>query len=94
MDLDNFYDSGDVSGNGWVWSVAGRESDWTVKSIMLNYAGRGFSYDAEGTNRNVNVGYPELAQRMANSTMAGVGTENVFLLADNIGIRESVRPCR
>lgn len=65
VDIDNFYDSGDVSGNGWVWSVAGRESDWTVKSIMLNYAGRGFSYDAEGTNRNVNVAYPELAQRIA-----------------------------
>src|ERR1700745_883156 len=28
VDLDNFFDSGDVSGDGWLWSTAGREPDF------------------------------------------------------------------
>jgi YVTN family beta-propeller protein len=62
--LDNFYTPGDVSGNGWPWSTAARETDYGVKSISENYAGRGFSYDTEGTNRNVNVGYATLERRL------------------------------
>ena len=62
--LDNFYDSGEVSGVGWNWSVAGRTTDYTEKTVPLNYAGRGFSYDWEGTNRNVNVGFASLAERL------------------------------
>jgi hypothetical protein len=36
--LDNFHDSGDVSGNGWPWSTAGRESDAGAKMLPVNYA--------------------------------------------------------
>ena len=53
--LDNFHDSGTVSGDGWNWSTAGRANDYTQKTVPVNYAGRGFSYDWEGANRNVNV---------------------------------------
>lgn len=63
--LDNFLDSGEVSGNGWVWSTAARETDWTVHNIPLNYAGRGTTYDSEGTNRNLNVGHATTAARVA-----------------------------
>jgi YVTN family beta-propeller protein len=63
--LDNFFCSGEVSGNGWAWSTETRESDHGVKSIPPNYAGRGASNDSEGTNRNVDVGYPSYAQRDA-----------------------------
>ncbi len=63
--LDNFYDSGDVSANGWPWSTAARESDIGVKSVGLNYADRGTTYDYEGTNRNINVGLSSLAARVA-----------------------------
>jgi YVTN family beta-propeller protein len=63
--LDNFYDSGDVSANGWPWSTAGRESDFGVKAVVLSYAERGLTYDFEGTNRNINVGLPSLADRAA-----------------------------
>ena len=63
--LDNFYDSGDVSANGWPWSTSGRESDIGVKSVELEYAGRGMTYDYEGTNRNINVGLSSLASRVA-----------------------------
>src|SRR5262249_28315590 len=43
--LDNFYDPGEVSGNGWPWSVSGRESDFGVKMLPPSYAGRGGSYE-------------------------------------------------
>jgi DNA-binding beta-propeller fold protein YncE len=58
VDLDNFYDPGDVSSNGWPWSTAGRESDFGLKSVPVNYAGRGLNYESEGTNRDINVGLP------------------------------------
>jgi DNA-binding beta-propeller fold protein YncE len=54
--LDNFFCSGEVSGNGWAWSTEARESDHGTKSIPPNYANRGASNDSEGTNRDVNVG--------------------------------------
>jgi DNA-binding beta-propeller fold protein YncE len=62
--LDNFLDSGEVSGVGWNWSVAARTTDYTEKTVPPNYAGRGFTYDWEGTNRNVNVGVASLEQRI------------------------------
>jgi DNA-binding beta-propeller fold protein YncE len=61
--LDNTYCSGAVSGDGWVWGTAGRTSDFTEKTIAVNYAGRGASYDYEGMNRNVNVAQPSVAER-------------------------------
>jgi YVTN family beta-propeller protein len=41
--LDNFYDSGEVSGEGWPWSTDARETDVGVKQIAMQYAGRGQS---------------------------------------------------
>ena len=66
--LDNFFDSGEVSGNGWPWSTAARESDAGAKMLPPNYAGNGGggSYDWEGTNRNVNVGLSGAARVAAN----------------------------
>src|SRR6266852_2712431 len=63
VDLDSFYDSGEVSGDGWNWSTSARAADTIEKTEPINYAGRGLNYDYEGTNRNVNVGYATLAER-------------------------------
>lgn len=63
--LDNFFDTGEVSGNGWPWSTAARETDVGVRSIPLQYAERGQSYDVEGTNRNINVALPAPSDRHA-----------------------------
>ena len=63
--LDNFYDAGAVSPTGWNWSTSGRATDMTEKTVPVSYAGRGLSYDWEGSNRNVNVGLPTLAERRA-----------------------------
>jgi DNA-binding beta-propeller fold protein YncE len=46
--LDNFYDSGDVSGNGHVWSTAAIDSDYTEKTWPISYRNRERTYDYEG----------------------------------------------
>ncbi|HKV28158.1 MAG TPA: bifunctional YncE family protein/alkaline phosphatase family protein, partial [Candidatus Acidoferrales bacterium] len=56
VDLDNFYVSGDVSGEGWNWSTAARASQMVENTYPVQYAGRGITYDFEGENRNINVG--------------------------------------
>jgi YVTN family beta-propeller protein len=61
--LDNFYDTGEVSGNGWPWSTSAMESDVGSKDMPVFYANRGLSYDVEGTNRNVDVAVASLAGR-------------------------------
>jgi DNA-binding beta-propeller fold protein YncE len=62
--LDNFLDSGEVSGVGWNWTTAARTTDYTEKTVPPNYAGRGFMYDWEGLNRGVNVGIGSLPERV------------------------------
>jgi DNA-binding beta-propeller fold protein YncE len=71
--LDNFFDSGEVSGNGWNWTTAGRATDNVEKTIAINYARRAFNYDYQGYNRNINVGAttPELRKSL-NPAMSGV----------------------
>ncbi len=63
VDLDNFYNSGEVSGDGWPWSTSGRESDYGEKAVVLNYADRGTNYEYEGLNRDINVGLATLTER-------------------------------
>ena len=55
--LDNFYDSGEVSGDGHVWSTAAIGSDYLEKTWQQNYRGSQRSYDYEGV---VAEGYPLL----------------------------------
>jgi YVTN family beta-propeller protein len=64
VDLDNFYNTGDVSGDGQVWSVAGRENILTFLCIPMNYSGRGTPYDSEGQNRDINMGFSSAAARL------------------------------
>jgi len=55
--LDNFYDSGEVSGDGHVWSTAGIGTDYLEKTWQQNYRGGQRTYDYEGV---VAQGYPLL----------------------------------
>ena len=41
-----------------------RTTDYTEKSVPLDYADRGFTYDWEGRNRDVNVGIGSLPERI------------------------------
>ena len=62
--FDNFYDSGDVSGDGWNWSSAARVTDTVEKTIPMNYASRKITYDVEGENRGINVSVPSQQERL------------------------------
>ena len=53
--LDNFYDSGEVSGDGHVWSNAAISSDYNEKTWQQSYRGKERVYDYEGVVEN---GYP------------------------------------
>lgn len=55
--LDNFFDSGEVSGEGHVWSNAAIGSDYLEKTWQINYRSSEHTYDYEGVVAN---GYPLL----------------------------------
>jgi len=46
--LDNFYDSGDVSGDGHVWSNSASISDYVEKTWPIAYRSKEHTYDSEG----------------------------------------------
>ena len=91
--LDNFYDPGDGSMDGWSWSMRGRVTNTETLTQQINYArvNRGLSYEGEGQNRNIPSNLKTVAARdfffdptgmttpytAATSTLSG-GTPNVL----------------
>jgi DNA-binding beta-propeller fold protein YncE len=67
--LDNFYDSGEVSGDGHVWSMAAITSDYTEKTWQIGYRGNERTYDYEGRVAN---GYP-LEEGLSDVNEPGTG---------------------
>lgn len=67
--LDNFYDSGEVSGDGHVWSTAAITSDYTEKTWQIGYRGAEHTYDYEGV---VGQGVP-LEERQPDVNEPGTG---------------------
>ncbi len=47
--LDNFYDSGEVSGNGHPWSTSATNTDYGERTWPIGYRGLERDYDSEGT---------------------------------------------
>jgi DNA-binding beta-propeller fold protein YncE len=47
--LDNFYDSGEVSGDGHLWSTAAITSDYNEKTWQIAYRGKERTYDFQGS---------------------------------------------
>ena len=61
--LDNFYDSGEVSGDGHVWSTSAITSDYTEKTWQVVYRGKERGYDYEGSVGDVvpmELGIPDV----------------------------------
>jgi DNA-binding beta-propeller fold protein YncE len=48
--MDNFYDSGEVSGDGWTWSTQAMANEYTIRNVPYQYSERGRKFDYEGTN--------------------------------------------
>jgi hypothetical protein len=47
--LDNFYDSGEVSGDGHNWSTAATTTDYNEQTWQINYRSRERTYDFQGS---------------------------------------------
>jgi len=47
--LDNFYDSGEVSGDGHIWSTASTTSDYNEKTWPIGYRSKERTYDSGGS---------------------------------------------
>ena len=61
--LDNFYDSGEVSGDGHIWSTSAITSDYNERTWPINYRGKERSYDFQGTVGDVDplkLGIPDI----------------------------------
>jgi YVTN family beta-propeller protein len=69
--MDNFYDSGMVSGDGWGWSTYAQTTDYNEKTIAVNYGNgqNGVTYDAEGTTRLIGEGLPDFAANPSQFTV-------------------------
>lgn len=58
--LDNFYDAGDVSGDGWNWDTQGHANDATTKNVLVGYGNANYNipFDWNGNPRNIGVALP------------------------------------
>jgi DNA-binding beta-propeller fold protein YncE len=58
VDLDNFYDTAEVSYDGWSWSTSGLGPDILIRQTAVNYSFRaGVAYESEGDLRGINLNY-------------------------------------
>src|SRR5271165_1701403 len=61
--LDNFYDSGDVSGDGHVWSTSASISDYVEKTWPIGYRSKERDYDFQGSVGDIvpmDLGIPDI----------------------------------
>jgi YVTN family beta-propeller protein len=63
--LDNFYDSAEVSYDGWAWTTSAQSQAIVESQYPLAYAGRGLALDQGGLNRNVNTALLTVEERQA-----------------------------
>jgi len=59
--LDNYYDAGDVSGDGWNWDMQGHANDVTTKNVLVGYGNANFNipFDWNGNPRNIGIALPD-----------------------------------
>lgn len=59
--LDNYYDAGDVSGDGWNWDTQGHANDVTTKNVLVGYGNANFNipFDWNGNPRNIGIALPD-----------------------------------
>jgi YVTN family beta-propeller protein len=86
--LDNFYDAGDVSGDGWNWDTQGHANDATTKNVLVGYGNANFNipFDWNGNPRNIGIAVPDQT-----SGKAGPNTVRITTLFDPTG-NSSIEP--
>jgi hypothetical protein len=90
--FDNFYDSGEVSGNGHVWSTAATASDYNEATWQITYRGQERTYDFGGSvaeeypvDRGIpNVNSPQTGYLWVNAASHGIAYRDYgeFIEAD------------
>jgi len=78
--LDNFYDSGEVSGDGHVWSTSAITSDYTEKTWQIDYRGHERNYDYEGWTGDyipMNEGVPDVNEPATGYLWGNLARHNV-----------------
>jgi YVTN family beta-propeller protein len=57
--MDNFYDCGEVSGDGWTWSTQAQANEYVIRNVPYSYSDRGRTFDYEGQiNHYPSGGFP------------------------------------
>jgi YVTN family beta-propeller protein len=86
--LDNYYDAGDVSGDGWNWDMQGHANDATTKNVLVGYGNANFNipFDWNGNPRNIGLALPDQT-----SGTPGPGTVRITTLFDPTG-NSSIEP--
>ena len=82
--LDNFYDPGDGSMDGWSWTMQGRVTSTEGLTQQLNYGGHGLSYESEGGNRSVSVNWETVEERDAVAGPEGTTKYTAAAMAANL----------
>lgn len=74
--LDNYYDAGDVSGDGWNWDTQGHANDATVKNVLVGYGNANFNipFDWNGNPRNIGIALPDTTKGTATSSTVRITT--------------------
>jgi DNA-binding beta-propeller fold protein YncE len=100
--LDNFYDSGEVSGNGHVWSTAAITSDYNERNWQIAYRGHERTYDFGGEvsdeialDRGIpNVDSPQTGYLWANAAEHGISYRDYgeFIDTEFCPEREAAQP--
>ncbi len=83
--LDNFYDAGDVSGDGWNWTFQGHANDYTNKTVPVGYgnasvygnsglAGSTLPFDWNGDPRNIGVALPDTTKGVRSQATVRITT--------------------
>ncbi len=59
--LDNYYDAGDVSGDGWNWDTQGHANNVTTKNVLVGYGNANYNipFDWNGNPRNIGIALPD-----------------------------------
>ncbi len=83
VDLDNAYCAGDVSASGWPWTVQARTTDMDEKIVPENYAGRGFTDDSNGLERDINIAFPTVAGRQPSQPLLRLNSNPNILPGPN-----------
>ena len=74
--LDNYYDAGDVSGDGWNWDTQGHANDATIKNVLVGYGNANFNipFDWNGNPRNIGIALPDETSGTPSSSTVRITT--------------------